>query len=180
MIAFHRSPPISKIIKQTNKESDNVCAQHLFKAIGAKVKGRGTCDNANEAIARIMKDQGVDTTGFVMADGSGLSTYNRISPHQICGVFMAMMKSPNWKDYWASLPIAGVDGTLVYRMHGLPVRAKTGGLQGHIALSGYVKTKTGQMVVFSMLTNSHKTSGDRIRLNEDTVVQMIAGWDRKL
>ena len=106
-----------------------------------------------------MKGAGIDTSGFLMADGSGLSTYDRISPKQVTGVLSYMAGSPNWRYYWDSLPIAGRDGTLVYRMRGLPVRAKTGGLQGHITLSGYVKTKAGQTIVFSMLTNGHHSLG---------------------
>jgi D-alanyl-D-alanine carboxypeptidase/D-alanyl-D-alanine-endopeptidase (penicillin-binding protein 4) len=179
-LTSHDSPPLHKIVRLLNKESDNICAQHVFKAISHVVKGQGTCDNSNDVIKEFMKNAGIDTSAFSMADGSGLSVYNRITPRQMCELLAAMTTGKSWKHFWASLPIAGTDGTLQYRMQGYPVRAKTGSLQGHIALSGYAKTKAGQMVVFSIMTNQHRSGNDRIRMNEDEVAKMIAGWDRKL
>ncbi|MFP4497365.1 MAG: D-alanyl-D-alanine carboxypeptidase/D-alanyl-D-alanine-endopeptidase [Vulcanimicrobiota bacterium] len=179
-IARYKSIPLHKIVREINKESDNICAQHVFKAIGLVIQGQGTCDNSNLAIKNWLGSQGVDTSCFAMADGSGLSVYNRITPRQMVELLRIMVNNPHWEYFWSSLPAGGVDGTLVYRFHGLPVRAKTGGLKGHIALSGYVKTKTGQLVAFSIITNAHKHWGDRIRQNEDSIVELIARYNHML
>ena len=179
-IAYHRSQPLYKIVNQINKESDNVCAQHLFKAIGHQVKGKGTCDLSNEAVVQFLKSAGIDASCFAMADGSGLSVYNRITPRQMAELLRYMKGHKYWKYFWKSLPVAGVDGTLQYRMKGCPVHAKTGGLQGHIALSGYVTTRAGQQLVFAMFTNRHHHWGDRIRQNEDYLLKMISNWNCKL
>jgi len=176
----HESPPLYKIVRETNKESDNVCAQHLFKAIGYYVKGKGTCNNSNEAIRDFLKKAGVNTSGFIMADGSGLSEYSRITPVQFCQLLAYMYKHPQKKPFFSSLPVAGKDGTLAYRMRGFHVYAKTGSLKGHIALSGYVKTNAGQMLVFSVMTNYHRYSSGRIRYNEDQLLKIIASFGGKL
>jgi serine-type D-Ala-D-Ala carboxypeptidase/endopeptidase (penicillin-binding protein 4) len=179
-LLYHRSPPLLQILREVNKESDNTCAFHVLKAVGYELKGKGTVDNSNAVIKEWMQSAGIDTTGFVTADGSGLSVYNRISPKQLVDVLSYMPRSPQWKNFWASLPAGGIDGTMVYRLHGVPVRAKTGGLQGHISLSGYVQTKTGQMVSFAILTNNHGTTGTRVRSNEDQIVRLIAQWTETL
>jgi len=179
-IVYHRSPPLHKIVYEINKESDNVCAQHVFKAIGYEVLGKGTCDNANQAIKDWMKKSGINPAGLAMADGSGLSVYNRVTPRLMCQILSYMTRHQYWDYFWKSLPQGGKDGTLEERMYGIPVKAKTGGLRGHIALSGYVRTKKGQLVVFSMLTNQHQHWGDRIRRNEDDVVKLIAAYNKKL
>ncbi len=179
-IAFHRSPPLHEIVREINKESDNICAQHVFKAIGHQVKGKGTCDNSNDAIKEFFTGTGIDVSCFAMADGSGLSVYNRITPRQLNELLRYMKTHQHWEHFWKSLPVAGVDGTLVYRMKGAPVRAKTGGLQGHIALSGYVTTKAGQQIVFVMFTNRHQHWGSRIRQNEDYILNILSGWNKLL
>ncbi len=179
-LVIYKSVPLYKIVHQINTESDNICAQHLFKEIGYKVKGKGTCDNSEDAIKEWMEENGIDASGFAMADGNGLSVYNRISPHQLVEILVFMKNSPHWKDFWNSLPIAGKTGTLEERLYGIPCRAKTGGLKGHIALSGYVTTRAGQTVVFSFLTNRHHHWGDRIRQNEDYIVKLIASYNKKL
>lgn len=176
----HQSVPLYKIVRETNKESDNVCAQHLFKAIGYYVKGKGTCNNSNEAVREFLREAGVNTSGFVMADGSGLSEYSRITPVQFCQLLAYMYKHPCKKPFFKSLPVAGKDGTLAYRMRGFPVHAKTGSLKGHIALSGYVRTNAGQMLVFSIMTNYHRYSSGRIRYNEDQLLKIIASFGGKL
>ncbi|MCD4782909.1 MAG: D-alanyl-D-alanine carboxypeptidase/D-alanyl-D-alanine-endopeptidase [Candidatus Eremiobacteraeota bacterium] len=176
----HHSVPLYKIVRETNKESDNVCAQHLFKAIGYYVKGKGTCNNSNEAVREFLEEAGVNASGLIMADGSGLSEYSRVTPVQFCQLLAYMYKHPQKKPFFKSLPVAGKDGTLAYRMRGLPVYAKTGSLKGHIALSGYVRTNAGQMLVFSIMTNYHRYSSGRIRYNEDQLVKIIASFGGKL
>jgi D-alanyl-D-alanine carboxypeptidase/D-alanyl-D-alanine-endopeptidase (penicillin-binding protein 4) len=179
-LCFHKSPSLLKIVRQILKESDNLCAQHVFKAIGFYVKGKGTCDNANEAVKEYLKSGGVDTSGLIMADGSGLSEYNRISPKLFCQILSFMYKQPQGKNFYNALSIAGKDGTLSYRMADLRVNAKTGTLTGHIGLSGYVVTRGGQLVVFSILTNKNPYANGAIRGNEDRVVRIIANFGDKL
>ena len=179
-VCFHLSTPLGKIVREINKESDNVCAQHVFKAISYFVKGKGTCDNSNEAIREFLKAAGINASGLRMADGSGLSEYNRITPKQLCEILRYMYSHPHGKLFYKSLPVAGKDGTLAYRMSGLNVHAKTGSLKGHIALSGYVKTNAKQILVFSIMTNYHPYSSGAIRHNENQLLKVIASFGGKL
>lgn len=179
-LCFHKSPTLLRIVKEILKESDNLCAQHVFKAIGFYAKGKGTCDNALEAVREFLKAGGVDPSGLVMADGSGLSEYNRISPKLFCEVLNYMYKHPQGKNFYNALSIAGKDGTLSYRMTDLRVNGKTGTLTGTIGLSGYVVTRGGQVVTFSILTNRNPYSNGAIRSNEDRIVRIIANFGDKL
>jgi len=179
-ICYHLSVPLEKIVKEINKESDNICAQHVFKAIGYYAKGKGSCNYSNEAIREFLKNGGVNPSGLIMADGSGLSEYNRVTPRQLCETLAYMYGHPHGKTFFKSLPIAGRDGTLKYRMSGMKVNAKTGSLRGHIALSGYVRTKAKQALVFSIMTNYHSYSSGAIRHNENRLLKIIAGFGGKL
>ncbi|MCE1248203.1 MAG: D-alanyl-D-alanine carboxypeptidase/D-alanyl-D-alanine-endopeptidase [Firmicutes bacterium] len=179
-LCFHKSPNLLKIVRQILKESDNLCAQHVFKAIGYYTKGKGTCDNSLESVREFLKSCGVDPSGLIMVDGSGLSEYNRISPKLFCEILNAMYKHPQGKNFYNALSIAGKDGTLSYRMTDLRVNAKTGTLTGHIGLSGYVVTRGGQIVTFSILTNKNPYSNGAIRGNEDRIVRILANFGDKL
>lgn len=97
-----------------------------------------------------------------MADGSGLSRYNLASPRLFAGLLAHMDRSAS-RDLWrASLPVAGVDGTLEERMADPPLRdnvsAKTGTLSGVRALSGYLTTQGGEPLAFSLLLDHHLRS----------------------
>lgn len=174
------SPPLTEILNEINKESDNISAQHLFKAIGYFVKGKGSNDLSNEAVREFIAGAGINPSGFIMADGSGLSEYSRVTPRQFCELLVYMRYHPHWKPFFESMSAAGKDGTLKYRMADLPVNAKTGSLRGYIALSGYVTTKANQLLVFSIITNNHDQSSGTIRWIEDNLVRILAAYAAKL
>jgi D-alanyl-D-alanine carboxypeptidase/D-alanyl-D-alanine-endopeptidase (penicillin-binding protein 4) len=181
-LAQYNSCELSKIVKIINKESDNICAQHLFKSLGYFIKGRGTTLNSYDAVNEFFCSSGIDPIGLVMDDGSGLSEKNKIKPKQLVAVLDHMYtKSKNKKVFWESLPFGGDTGsTLEYRLSGVPVRAKTGTLKGFVSLSGYVKTKKGQMLVFSFIFNNSQYSGDYIRGIEDKLVNTMAQFNQVL
>ena len=95
-----------------------------------------------------------------MADGSGLSRLNRISPENITEALAKAYNNPDIsEEFVASLPIAGVDGTLKKRFRNLKGRiyAKTGYLEGARSLSGYAFAKNGRVYVFSIISNGMGT-----------------------
>lgn len=176
--ARFKSPPLLHLATQINKESDNLFAQHLFKALGERHRGQGSAANAEAAVVAFMQRSGIDTTGLRMVDGCGLSTLNRVSPQQLVEVLNAMWLNPHAQQFIESLP-AGGQGTLSYRLNGLTVRAKTGTLKDHSALSGYVVSAYGQTIAFSVIVNDVEATWSAIEL-EDRVVQAIAGWQAPL
>ncbi|CAN0427426.1 unnamed protein product, partial [Phaeothamnion confervicola] len=137
LLARYQSPKLTEIISQINRESDNVFAQHVFKALAHKSRGLGSADNGYQAVLDFFKKNGLNSDGLMMVDGCGLSTLDKISPRMLVGVLEAMWRHPKGQAFINSLPTGG-EGTLSYRLSGLRVRAKTGTIDGCSALSGLV------------------------------------------
>jgi D-alanyl-D-alanine carboxypeptidase/D-alanyl-D-alanine-endopeptidase (penicillin-binding protein 4) len=100
---------------------------------------------------------GVPERAATLADGSGMSPYNRVSPRGLVTMLRWAAGRPWGSALRASLPIGGVDGTLSrrFREGGLKGRifAKTGSLTAASALSGYMLSARGETLVFSVLAN---------------------------
>jgi serine-type D-Ala-D-Ala carboxypeptidase/endopeptidase (penicillin-binding protein 4) len=179
-LCCYESIPLYDIARRLNKESDNFLAQQLFRTVGAVKKGKGTRANSEAAIKEFMQKAGVSTEGLQMADGCGLSSLNRVTPRQLAEVLDYMYFQKEGKKFMTTLPQAGVDGTLKYRLSGTKVFAKTGTINENSSLSGYVATPHGQTVVFSIITNNHKFGQGMYKDLEDRIVSAIARWDREL
>lgn len=169
-----QSPPLSEILPVFEKPSQNQIGEILFKTIALEATGSGTADSARRVIARHLTSWGVDTLGFAVRDGSGLSRHDYLSPRAIVQVLEVMRKHRHFQLFYESLPIAGVDGTIGNRMRDTPaqgnLRAKTGTLDKARALSGYVTTADGRLLLFSTLANNYTTP-----LSEVTQVQDLIG-----
>jgi D-alanyl-D-alanine carboxypeptidase/D-alanyl-D-alanine-endopeptidase (penicillin-binding protein 4) len=125
----------------------------------------------------------MDTTQLLQADGSGLSRRNYVSPRCLVTLLTYLRKQSYGSLLYDSLPIAGVDGTLRNRMKGTPAenncRAKTGTL-GHVtALSGYVTTRDGETLVFSLLMNNHLGPNSDGTAVQNKIVTLLAGYKKK-
>ncbi|MFQ5865997.1 MAG: D-alanyl-D-alanine carboxypeptidase/D-alanyl-D-alanine-endopeptidase, partial [bacterium] len=120
------SPPLSTLIIHTNKQTSNLYAELILKTLGAELLGSpGTAEKGLSVIKLLFHEIGVDTTSFRLADGSGVSRYNVISPDQIIELLKAMHEDFRVQaEFKASLPIAGVDGTLRNRMKNTPAEGK--------------------------------------------------------
>ncbi len=173
-----QSPPLLEMVERINKESDNLFAEHIFKALAFQAKGFGSAANGELAVKEFLDTRGYDVSGLKMVDGSGLSELNRISPRQLVDVLDAMWNHPLGQAYIDSLP-AGGQGTLRYRLNGLTVRAKTGTLKGHSGLTGYVVSSYGQTLAFSVLVNDVPSTWSAIDL-EDHIVKILATWPQPL
>jgi serine-type D-Ala-D-Ala carboxypeptidase/endopeptidase (penicillin-binding protein 4) len=158
-----RSPPLAAIIREMNKNSENLVAEMLLKALGMRDGGAGAgagIGGAGEKVLRAFLERaGLRGPALVLADGSGLSRQDLISPRNLVRLLAAMDRHPNRDAFYDSLPVAGVDGTLRHRMAGTAaagaVRAKTGTLTHVTALSGLVTTRDGERLAFSLLTNNY-------------------------
>lgn len=154
----HNSKPLHEIINDFNKESVNIIGEALVKTLGAKYVGLpGSWENGSYVMSKYLKDSGIGSN-ISLADGSGLSRYNRVSPKVLANVLSsAYNKSDFSYEYMSSFPVAGVDGTLKKRFRGSKIKgkvaAKTGYLNGVRALSGYVFARDGNILVFSVISN---------------------------
>ena len=155
-IFTHYSEPLGTIIHEYNKESVNIIGESIVKVIGAKfLSTPGSWKSGTYIIENHLRRIGLNGN-FSMADGSGLSRLNRVSVEDITHALAKAYEDPDIsEEFIASLPVAGVDGTLKKRFRNLKgkVYAKTGYLEGARSLSGYVFGKNGRVYVFSIISN---------------------------
>jgi D-alanyl-D-alanine carboxypeptidase/D-alanyl-D-alanine-endopeptidase (penicillin-binding protein 4) len=174
VIASVQSPPMSELARLTNKDSDNFFAETLMKDIGRDASGVGSTSAGVRAVRSFASSLGARVS---LIDGSGLDHSDRAAPRDVVKLLTGFRTRPEFPALYASLPIAGVDGTLDDRMRSGPAkrrcRAKTGSLIGVSALSGYCTTVSGRTVAFSFLMNGISTTYAR-RL-QDRMAQAIAG-----
>src|SRR5512138_950828 len=162
---FHvdESESLAEIVRRLNKTSNNFVAEQLLKTLGAEAKGApGSWPKGVAAVEDFLAENGVARGSFVMKNGSGLNDANRVSARQVVAVLRAMWsRFPLHAEYVASLPVAGRDGTIRYRMEGTEaegrLRAKTGTLvAGSVtSLSGYVETAGHRTLAFAVLVNDY-------------------------
>jgi len=178
LICEHTSPPLSKMLALLNKPSDNLIAEVLLKTLGAVVKGKGATAAGAEVEKEFFKEIGLDLTGFNIADGSGLSRINYVTARNLADLLTYMSKHKHAQVFTDSLPLAGVDGTLRNRMKGTAceknVRAKTGYISRVSSLSGYITTKSGEPLVFSILMNHHLCSNGPAMAVQNGICELLA------
>lgn len=155
------SPELWKIVTVTNHISNNLYAETILKTIGKKMTGVGSYRNAVKSVYKLLDSLGVDTHGFTMEDGSGLSRQNYVSPQFFCRYFTMMSKQSVFQKYFESLPYPGVgtfEGVLkdLAPKYASRVHAKSGSLSNVKCYSGYVQGgKKSGLIKFSILTNNY-------------------------
>lgn len=211
LLAQHRSRPLGELVRDINKQSDNTFARMLYLDLGVSAAASGAADrNPNEAPSsaaenlpplqgerqrnatptlvfaeQVVRDwfagQGIDTTGLVLENGSGLSRLERIRPAQLAGLLTAANRSQWAPEFMASLPIAGLDGTMRNRLKSSPAagraRLKTGTLRDVSALAGYVPDATGQMCAVVAILNDPRADETLSRPVLDALVDWLVRTD---
>jgi serine-type D-Ala-D-Ala carboxypeptidase/endopeptidase (penicillin-binding protein 4) len=190
-IAHADSQPLSKIVKTTNKESNNLFAELILRTIG---KERGASapdpdprknsvrgdDEAGTAVIRSWLDaRGIETRSLAIRDGSGLSRLDLVTPEATARLLTAMSGSKAGALFLDSLPVAGRDGTLTSRLRPIEGRvfAKTGTLTYTHSLSGYAATAGDETLVFSILCNDAIVDREAMRVI-DQIATAIAGFGK--
>ena len=158
VILDQTSTKLTDIIYRANKLSRALCAESLLKRLGAVPPRQGSWTSGVAAIHGFLR--GIHTENldqFAMYDGSGLSRKNRVSPALVVDVLEHMHKGADAEAFRDSLAIWARDGTLRNRSGSSPlagrVYAKTGYISGVRSLSGYVQSKRGKWVAFSIIMN---------------------------
>jgi D-alanyl-D-alanine carboxypeptidase/D-alanyl-D-alanine-endopeptidase (penicillin-binding protein 4) len=178
-----RERSLDSVLVFMNKESDNLCAENLLKVMGAESSGApGTFPKGITSVRRFLAASGIDTLTTVIADGSGVSRYNLSSTSAIVTLLRQAHRSPWAGLFEASLPIAGVDGTLRRRMNDERgrgnIRAKTGTLRDVSALSGYVTTADGEPLAFSILIQHFPQNRSAYRKVQDSLALYLSRLHR--
>lgn len=159
--------PLDEMVTAINKESQNLLAEALLRRIGQASEARdlfgaspaqpGSREAGLTELGRVLAAAGIPRAGYDFSDGSGMSTYNRVSPRASVALLRWIAAQPWGEEWYASLPVAGVDGTLKRRFVGTPLAgnlaAKTGTLNASNALSGRFRARSGRMLTFALFAN---------------------------
>ena len=179
------SAPLSDIIAETNRKSNNLYAETLMKTLGKEYCGSGCYDSSYVAVRGLLEETGVTGHRTIIRDGSGLSRENLLSADFLCDLLMKMTLSPSFEDFFNSLPRPGGIGTLEYEMQSVPfsikdrIRMKSGSMGGVRCLSGYIIPETGareDMIIFSLLVNGYTVPLYRIQRALDSIILSLAAY----
>jgi D-alanyl-D-alanine carboxypeptidase/D-alanyl-D-alanine-endopeptidase (penicillin-binding protein 4) len=149
-------PPLADDIRDINKLSQNLHAELLLRRL-SRHDGDGSVADGQRRVDAMFAAVGVPRTAWDLADGSGMSSYNRIAPRGMVMLLRWIAAQP-WGAAWrATLPVGGVDGTLARRFRGTALEgrifAKTGSLNGTATLAGYLLGKRGRVLSFALFAN---------------------------
>jgi D-alanyl-D-alanine carboxypeptidase/D-alanyl-D-alanine-endopeptidase (penicillin-binding protein 4) len=181
-LATVESPPLAELVRETNRESNNLYAEVLLRLLGKVTDKMPQQQEDKDEIGlkelkTALTQLGVNPNSYILADGSGLSRHNLISPEALVQTLRFMANSSAASIYRQSLPIAGESGTLKNRLSSTPNRvilqAKTGTLSGVSALSGYIEVPDYEPLVFSIIVNQSGLSAASMRSATDEIVLLL-------
>jgi len=97
-------------------------------------------------------------------DGSGLSRYNLFTPQSFVYILNKTKNEFGWERLKNILPTGGT-GTLssYYKKDSGFIYAKTGTLSNNSALSGFLITQKGKLLIFSVLANNYLSGATPVR-----------------
>ncbi len=180
LLASHDSPQLAQLIHAMGKYSDNFVAEMVFKVLGAERHRPGRAEDGVAAVRAALEQAGVSTAHVDVVNGSGLFEGNHVAAQTIADMLGAAYRDPGIRaEMVGHLAVGGVDGTLANRLRDLPapriVRAKTGTLNGVIALSGYVLgPRPESAYAFSFIANGVEGRHGPARALADGIARAIA------
>ncbi len=183
MLASHESIPLSALLLEVGKSSDNFYAEQILKTIGAEARGKpGTAEKGVDAVMEVLAAAGLDPGKLTYRNGSGLYDANLIAPSHLTRILASAYNKPEMQaEFVAHLATGGADGTLSRRYKDplvrRRIRAKTGTLADTSSLSGYVLAPPGRPpVAFSILVNDAPGRVAVFRTFQESIVTAIAAF----
>ncbi|MGZ3933255.1 MAG: D-alanyl-D-alanine carboxypeptidase/D-alanyl-D-alanine-endopeptidase, partial [Bacteroidia bacterium] len=168
------SPSLEKIIYYTNLTSNNLFCETILKTIG-----KGSNYQGIDKVKDYWKDKGIDVTELYMVDGNGLSRANTLTTSLEANLLQKIYKdSTLFKPFYNSLPTAGLSGSMRTLGQGTFIdknmRAKTGYISRARGYCGYVKTKAGKDLCFSVLFNNYNCSAKEAKQKIEQLLVALA------
>ena len=170
VLHVHQSRPLSDILREVNVESNNHFAEHLIRTIGRNQNSDIYSDALEEGIKYVTKHwtkKNVSTSSLFLHDGCGLAPQDAASPELFCDLLLYMYNQSNYsKEFYASLPTAGRDGTLKSFMKNTKydgkIRAKSGSIGGVQCFAGYL-IDGNKKYAFTIMINKFTGSRSDVR-----------------
>ena len=165
------SAPLASQLRDINKFSNNVMARNLLLSLAAR---RGDAPaSSSAAVIRVvewMKTTGLDSSTLVLQNGSGLAREEKLSAAALAAVLQRAWQQPTMPEFVASLPVAGVDGTMAKRFDGSPLKGrahiKTGSLDDVASIAGYVTARSGKRLAVVAMINHPKANEARAAFDQ--------------
>lgn len=172
----HSSPTLGEQIRLINKWSNNVMTKQLLLTLGARKYGApGTPEKGRKAVVKVLNENGIDTKGIRLENGSGLSRIAQISARQMGKLLETAYRDAYMPEFMASLSLPGIDGTLVNRFRKDDLRGrshfKTGTLDFVTSIAGYMLNRKGKRLVIVIQHNGKKTGGGRGKKIQDALLR---------
>jgi len=172
------SPSLIEIIDKTNKKSINLYAETLMRHISISKGADGSNKTATESLMKYWEQKGVNISAMNLYDGSGLSTYNLITAKQFVDVLKIIYTdSIKYSGFVSTLPVSGVSGTLKYFLNRSEAKthvfAKSGSISGIKAYTGYIETKSKNMLAFSFMINNYTCSKSAVKKDMERVLTYV-------
>jgi D-alanyl-D-alanine carboxypeptidase/D-alanyl-D-alanine-endopeptidase (penicillin-binding protein 4) len=168
-------------ITVTNKVSQNLHAELLLRLLGKLLAKDGSLAQGTRVVRQFLINVGISDQDFFFYDGSGMSMDDRIAPRANTKLLTYVARQPWGAAFRATLPVAGVDGTLTNRFKNSPLKgklwAKTGTLNETVALSGYLTAASGKTIVFSVMVNDHRPGSNAETLAVEKICEAIAATE---
>lgn len=176
------SVELRELIKPVNKNSDNFYAEVLFKSLGTAYSGQqGNSFFSTQAILSYISDNGIYSNGTNIVDGSGISRFDQVTAGALVGLLEKIyFNIRQFDEFYGSLSIAGIDGTLKKRMIGTSAennfRGKTGTLNGVSSLAGYVTNSDDDDIIVCMMFEFTQGGANKYKNIQDRVIEILADW----
>ena len=184
VLAEHISVPLGDSVKLVNKISQNLHTEMLLRAAARNTMLWNTPDDLMKFPADFYTAAGIAPGDVIQHDASGLSRHDLVTPRAIVALLKYAQTQPWFAPYYASLPVAGVDGTLETVMKNTPsagrIHAKTGSVEHVRTRSGYADTASGRRLIFSFLSNNQGgTNHEASDALDGLCLAMMEEFDRK-
>jgi len=184
VLAEHVSVPLGDSVKLVNKISQNLHTEMLLRAAARNTAVWNSPEDLLKFPADFYAAAGIAPGDVIQTDGSGLSRHDLVTPRAVVALLRYAEGQPWFAPYYASLPVAGVDGTLETLMKNTPsagrIHAKTGSVEHVRTRSGFAETPNGRRLIFSFLSNNQGGKNHEASDALDGLcLAMIEEFDRK-
>ncbi len=172
------SPTLAKIIQQTNFESVNLFAENLGKYLGYNFANKGSTEEGVKVIQNFWDSTNIELNNWYLADASGLSRVNSLSAETLTNLLVYMARDSDYAQVFKeSIPVMGIDGTQKYYFQKSVLngkaRAKSGSMKRVRSFAGYLESKSGKELAFSVITNNFKGSSMQMAHQLEKIVEAV-------